>query len=522
MEETLSVTDNLKIEIKPPQATESERIKIQNTLSEHFNIDTPDFRIEFCDNIGDFTIAYLKVYCAGMWVYRIIREFTRDEQRAKETMKSERAREIYKEFTDDLLTRQQFKEVFKHLDAWIAEVERQEGDDSQRFDGVESNLPTYQVDMNDPATSLRRNIQSIAVDNQDAVKSFLDNIDKNDKLEAYHEQYLEKRSLYQKFPDLINTSYKLFQCIRDGHREWVSRRKQTGSFPSITTGIDPEDELNKWLNCFFNENSDISFATMAEVTKYFNSRDTEKQFITNLPTQAISKQELYNLGYSTALVSPFGVVLLRNPDVMRYEAQPILTPKGENPTGEYRVLLHADMQPSYSLGDFHTYHLNNVRVPEFLAMTPPWELKAEHFYSIENAEVRKEFIEKIGLDVLINRLDHIVHDTDDEHGYKLLSLNLTARNEQEARGEVDNDESSARHEYVKYLLMENPSTGQHHVEGVGNECETIIDALNWRKPDHIRNIPVDDENGEDWYQQGDVLFVRAGTKSIKQFPKILT
>ena len=70
--------------------------------------------------------------------------------------------------------------------------------------------------------------------------------------------------------------------------------------------------------------------------------------------------------------------------------------------------------------------------------------------------------------------------------------------------------------------MHNPSVPEvWHIEGVGNECKTVAEALHWRKPEAMRGIPVA-EDGEDYYQQGDVVIWPKAAKKLKMFPKVLT
>jgi hypothetical protein len=71
--------------------------------------------------------------------------------------------------------------------------------------------------------------------------------------------------------------------------------------------------------------------------------------------------------------------------------------------------------------------------------------------------------------------------------------------------------------------MKNPSIpGVYHLEGVPNKCNTIDEALHERKPAELRKIPVDNVNGLEWYQQGDVCIWPKGAEAVKARPSILT
>jgi hypothetical protein len=60
------------------------------------------------------------------------------------------------------------------------------------------------------------------------------------------------------------------------------------------------------------------------------------------------------------------------------------------------------------------------------------------------------------------------------------------------------------------------------MEGVPGDIETVEQAINFRKPVRLRAIPVDDKNGLDYYQQGDVVIWPKDAHAVKFFPKILT
>ena len=73
-----------------------------------------------------------------------------------------------------------------------------------------------------------------------------------------------------------------------------------------------------------------------------------------------------------------------------------------------------------------------------------------------------------------------------------------------------------------YLKMKNPSIGTYHIEGIGLECKTVKDAIRFRKDPLMQKIMIDDLNGEDYYQQGDVFVWPKNAKKLKFWPKVLT
>ena len=62
----------------------------------------------------------------------------------------------------------------------------------------------------------------------------------------------------------------------------------------------------------------------------------------------------------------------------------------------------------------------------------------------------------------------------------------------------------------------------YHVEGLPNNCNTVEKAITFRKPEKMKQVPVDDINGQDYYQHGDRIIWPVGAKSLKFLPKILT
>lgn len=168
-------------------------------------------------------------------------------------------------------------------------------------------------------------------------------------------------------------------------------------------------------------------------------------------------------------------------------------------------VLHADGESALEYSDgFSLYMLNGVQVPKAVALTP-WDKLDPHLILTEkNAEVRREIVRKIGIERICAKLNAKVLDREGEM-YELL--------------ELSSGENRASYPFLKML---NPSIGCYHIEGVPVGTKTVKQALEVeRKPDWMRKIPMS-EDGLDWYQQGDVLIVPNGAKSLKPRPSILT
>jgi len=157
-------------------------------------------------------------------------------------------------------------------------------------------------------------------------------------------------------------------------------------------------------------------------------------------------------------------------------------------------------------GVFALYHLNGVRVPDWLAETPSEKLDAQKLHDLDNAEVRREFVRKIGVERLSYSLGAATLDTlQAPVGGTYTLLELDAGN-------------GSR---WKYLRMENPSLPEvWHVEGVPNECDTVQKALNFRNG--LTEDQIDEREGAEWYQQGDVILRPRGAAKFKRFPSTIS
>jgi len=130
----------------------------------------------------------------------------------------------------------------------------------------------------------------------------------------------------------------------------------------------------------------------------------------------------------------------------------------------------------------------------------PDTLTPEQIAKETNAQVRQVMVERIGIERVCQMFK--AEPVDQRGDYALLMLDLGDGRKR------------------PYLKMRNPSIGVWHVEGVDPRARTVQEALNFRNgltPDQ-----VDEINGADWYQQGDVILRPQGHKTFKSQPVILT
>lgn len=166
-------------------------------------------------------------------------------------------------------------------------------------------------------------------------------------------------------------------------------------------------------------------------------------------------------------------------------------------------VLHCETGPAvvWPETELELYFLNNVEVPGWLAMTPGELLNPRRMLELGNAQVRAEFIRKVGMERIWTKMANVI-DQWEEYELGLIRL--------------DKDLNGV------FLKMRNPSVPEvWHIEGVGPECRTVEQALHWRKPEAMQAIPMR-VDGEEWYQQGDICIWPEEAKSLKPFPSKLT
>jgi hypothetical protein len=139
-------------------------------------------------------------------------------------------------------------------------------------------------------------------------------------------------------------------------------------------------------------------------------------------------------------------------------------------------VLHCDGRPALvydGLGDFVIHSLNGVRVPQWLAETDAEALQLDQYHSIDNADVRAEFVRKVGIERFLDsgtlidcysNYDVNTHDWWHKSSYELYDMSSMFEG-------LD---------YAPYLKMTNQTTGIYHMEGVSPKCRTVGDALKER------------------------------------------
>ena len=130
-------------------------------------------------------------------------------------------------------------------------------------------------------------------------------------------------------------------------------------------------------------------------------------------------------------------------------------------------VLHNDGGPSvYYKDGTSVWSLNGVRVPQWIAETPESEIDPSKFAELKNAEHRREFVRKVGIERIAKHCNAKLLDK--QGTYELLSIDL--------------GEDVGRWPYLKML---NPSINTWHMECVDREIKTVQEAIVWRNQSEL-------------------------------------
>lgn len=133
-------------------------------------------------------------------------------------------------------------------------------------------------------------------------------------------------------------------------------------------------------------------------------------------------------------------------------------------------VLHKDLGPAILFEDgFAVYALNGIKDPtgEFV-MKEAKDIDVASVMKIENVDLRREVLRKIGLDRFIK----------DAKAVELDRLSITVNNKKCLYLLLDIDLGDGVK--ARVLKMDNPSIDAIHVEGVEDTCNTVKEALAWR------------------------------------------
>jgi hypothetical protein len=138
--------------------------------------------------------------------------------------------------------------------------------------------------------------------------------------------------------------------------------------------------------------------------------------------------------------------------------------------------LHKEGSPALiynGFGDIKIWSLHGVEVPEWLAKTSSHELTLEDYSKLTNADVKAEFIRKVGIERFIDQGEVI----DSYTSYNKDTHDWWYKSEYEL---IDMSALFSTLDYAPYLKMVNQTTKIFHMEGISPECSTVEEALKER------------------------------------------
>jgi len=138
--------------------------------------------------------------------------------------------------------------------------------------------------------------------------------------------------------------------------------------------------------------------------------------------------------------------------------------------GVVNYVLHCENGPAVEYRDgFKLYSMNGVKVPEWLAETPDNQIDPKKFTELDNVEVRREFLRKVGVERIVQHMKMKLMDKTEDGVYELYQVNLGK-------------------EIGKWpiLKMKNPSIGVYHMEWVDENIKTVEDAIKFRNGSDLK------------------------------------
>jgi len=157
--------------------------------------------------------------------------------------------------------------------------------------------------------------------------------------------------------------------------------------------------------------------------------------------------------------------------------------------------------------------LHGVRVPQWLAEERDGDIDPNRMQEIKNAEIRREFVRKIGLDRIRYKLQESVIDS------KVIVMKTPLSDEWGCNYSVE-QLNYGNGVNRRVLVMDNPSLPEvQHVEYVPQDCMTVEQAMNFRL--NREESEVDDENGSPYWIHGDVILRPKGATTTKRWPEII-
>lgn len=144
-------------------------------------------------------------------------------------------------------------------------------------------------------------------------------------------------------------------------------------------------------------------------------------------------------------------------------------------------VIHCDGGPAITYagyGDIAVYALNGVVVPQWLAESHHSKIDISKIHEIKNADIKAEFVRKVGVERLLSC-------------GKLIDDHTKYENEWWTKSEYELWDMSSLFDgiaYAPHIKMLNQTTGIWHVEAVSPECRNLDQAIKERMGGRKINI----------------------------------
>lgn len=244
-------------------------------------------------------------------------------------------------------------------------------------------------------------------------------------------------------------------------------------------GKKPSWKVSQFVSPYLNGSFSAPTFAFYDFFKYemgvvFNAKGTPVEGVTSA---TLSVDELYEIWKST---TELGLIYPLNNVTGTVQNMCIVCEKPSVVKLNDKGVIHCDGDAAVryeGYGDMIIYALNGITVPDWLALTPSSQIPVERIHEIKNADVKAEFVRKIGVERLLSMGKKI----DSHESYK---------DEWWTKSEYELWDMSSLFpnvDYAPHLKMLNQTTKIWHVEAVSPDCKKIGDAI---KDRYGRNVDI--------------------------------
>ena len=133
------------------------------------------------------------------------------------------------------------------------------------------------------------------------------------------------------------------------------------------------------------------------------------------------------------------------------------------------------------------FYKNKVKLPIWLYKTKAEDLNITDYFLLKNAEEKSVFIEKLGIDRLMQYgtiIDSYKNYPENKmwakSEYKIIDMHAIIPPRKHINYRNGTAHFSKPFKYAPFLYMKNQTTGEYHLEGLHPRCKTLYDAIKMR------------------------------------------